>query len=81
VQLVDRCAFWKFTNGAKNLVLQKLGICSKFPCGVSVSYSDLISALWRVSLMLAIKRSLLNWEQILINVHVEHYTDEFYIIY
>jgi hypothetical protein len=63
----------KFTNGMENLVLQvlqfqKVDICHKFPGGASKVITDLISALWRVSLMLAFNRSLLNREQTLINV-------------
>jgi hypothetical protein len=43
MQLVDRCALWKFTNDAENLVLQalqfkKVGICSKFPSEASISH-------------------------------------------
>jgi hypothetical protein len=43
VQLADRCALRKFTNGTVNLVFQALqfqnvGICSKFPGTVSIRH-------------------------------------------
>jgi hypothetical protein len=48
------------------LQFQKVGTCSKFPGRASISH--LISALWRVSLMLALNHSLVNRQYTLINV-------------
>jgi hypothetical protein len=55
VQLQGRSAAGKYTD-AENLALQelqcqKIGICSKFPGEAGVSH-DIISAVWRVRLML-----------------------------
>jgi hypothetical protein len=51
------------------LQLQKVGICRKFPDRRSITVvTDLISASWKVNLMLALNHSLLNREETLIDV-------------
>jgi hypothetical protein len=67
VQLADGCAPWKTISGTENLVLQaqqfqEMDICCKFPGGGSICHYGPNSALWRVNLMVALNRSLLNRE-------------------
>jgi hypothetical protein len=43
VQTADRCATWKISNDAGNLVLQALqfqevGVCHEFPAGASIGH-------------------------------------------
>jgi hypothetical protein len=61
-------------NGAKNIVSQALQfqwivVCRKLPGWPSISHEIILMiALWRVNLLLALDRSLLNREYILINI-------------
>jgi hypothetical protein len=65
---------WKIANGAENLVLQVLlfqekVICRKLPGGASINhYTPNECFVWKVSLMLALRCSLLIMEYTLINV-------------
>jgi hypothetical protein len=58
VQIADRCAPWKISSGAEKLVFQALQFLSaaKSQAGQAQVITDLISALWRVTLVLELKR-------------------------
>jgi hypothetical protein len=60
VQLAEQCALWKISNGAENLFCKR----SNFKWWVSAA----IPRRRKLSLMLAINRSLLSREEVLINV-------------
>jgi hypothetical protein len=94
LQLADRCTPWKFTNGAVNFVLHALQF--QIPRLGKHVITDLISALWRVTLMLALNRSLdreysnkcsegLGFNHFYMrspcNPLVEDYTEVFYMIH
>lgn len=67
MQLAVWCVAWKLANSAKNTVLlvlqfQKRHVCHEFPGGEASAITDLVSALCRGSLMLALNCPLLNRE-------------------
>jgi hypothetical protein len=64
MQFSDRCAPWKIASFAENFVLyalqfQQMGICPNSQTEEAYVIMDLKSALWRISLMLVLNRSLL----------------------
>jgi hypothetical protein len=63
MQIAVRYGPWKISSGA-----DKSLSAANSQAGQAEVIIDLISALWRVSLMLELKRSLLNREQILTNI-------------
>jgi hypothetical protein len=67
LQIADRCSLWKVSNGAKNPVLQKLQfkdmcVCRSKPRGQTYVITNLRSFLWRATITLDLKRSLLTME-------------------
>jgi hypothetical protein len=65
VHLTDRCAYWKFINCSENLFckpcnFKRWEFVAKSHVGQAEAITELISALWRTSLMLTLNCSLLN---------------------
>jgi hypothetical protein len=45
VQIADRCAHWKTSSGAENLVLQALQVSDNFPIQTGLKQGDALSPL------------------------------------
>jgi hypothetical protein len=63
MQIENRCAPWIFANGAEYLVCRRCNLirwvsAANSQAGLADVITVLFNALWRVSLILALKRSL-----------------------